>query len=198
MQLLAKKKAGLGIFILTIIVAIALLIFLVWPKFADWRAKNALAKSTRNSLVTLNAQRDEVKESIRKMNSPETDLARLNAALPTTPDVSSLYAHLEILAKSSNLLITAVQATDENDIESPGFGNVAVPGTAIQERPVGSEDLGIINVNLEVQGSLQNFNQFLGAINRSLRIIDVQSVDASAVKDKGISFKMGLRTYYQK
>ena len=58
-----------------------------------------------------------------------------------------------------------------------------------------------MDISFSIEGSYQNFLKFVGDLDKSLRIVDVQSVTFSSLSDKDASsylYNFKIRTYWLK
>jgi Tfp pilus assembly protein PilO len=214
MQIIEKKSVpNIGILITAVALSIILLFFYIIPKYSSWQQSKAEAAQAQAQLQTLQEQSNKVSESLKNINDNQSSLSMVNLAIPDSAGIPDLYAHIEQLAKGSNLILASIQAVDENaknssgQIDASGFSPQAqvqsVSGGKIDPPP--SPTLGVVDINMEVKGSVPNFNSLLSSLEKSLRFIDVQSVEISASNAQTtptspnlLSFRVILKTYYQK
>ncbi len=190
-QVTIVKKPTSGTFVLTLLVSIALVLFLLIPKLKAYNAAKDANKVANESLQTVQDAKEKLAGLYVNIGNQKSDLAKLDTAVPNKTDISSVYALIERFAKSSNLALSSVQGIDDADIPPN-------EKTGEDLHPI-SPTLGVITVNLQVTGSVEGFTQFLSALEQSLRFIDVQTIDISQEKDQSsLTFRTTLRTYYQK
>lgn len=214
-----RRNSNPGLFIASIVLSFLLLAMLIWPKFATLRANRstlANAKADNQKLVQAKAK---VNQAINDLRTNSSDVERLNQAIPDHNSPSELYALIETLALSANLKLGSLQVVDSTKgatatapVATGGTGPANTPpGGTGPATPTGSGPanagsqvlpsvIGTTELNIEVVGTIEGFNQFLASLENSLRVIDVQSIDVSAVKERQgqLSFRVGLKTYYQK
>ncbi len=217
-----RKPVTLGTLILTTIISILLIMFVLLPRYRDYTQKKGVLQTSQATHDDLENKKQHLIEQVKAMNDQKEKIDLLNEAIPDSSSVPDLYAHLESMTKAANLTIAALQAidvTEKEDAEKAraaaantpvGVGNTATatttgkaptpaPASAINAAsaaPTGG--LGMVTVTMEANGSLESFDQFLASLEKSLRLIDVQSVDISNDPDKGLTFHLIFKTYYQK
>ncbi len=211
-QPIKKQSKGIGTFIITTLLAVAALIFFVWPKYKTFIEAKSLKDNNANSLQTVQSQQSAVNNLIKQIQANSSDLAKVDMAIPNQPNLPDIYALIELQAKQAGLTITSMQGRDEADTNKQNGSNASTSadlsqftdqssgsGTGIQTPQPPSPTLGVLDVGVQVNGELNNFSQFLTALQDNLRLFDVQSIDVSSDPDKpGLIFRALLKTYYQK
>lgn len=197
-----KNTNSIGTFIVTFILTILVLLFFAYPKYKDYSAAVAAHATVAEDLQKVKDQQAALENVFGKMNDSRPDLDKVNVAIPDKPDIPDLYALVETQAKSAGLTLTSVQAGDEADKIDNNVSTVIV-GAGQSQSDAGpsspSPTLGVVDLNMQVSGTLDGYAQFLRGMQQSLRLIDIQSIDISADPDKGtLTFRTVLKTYYQK
>lgn len=219
-----QKKSGITIFIISLLAAFALALFYTYPQYKiRVQKKNSLAAAS-DITQKLNSDVQTASNSINLLNSNSDDIDLLNQALPDDGNLPDVYAYLEYLTKTSNLVLGSVQAVDESaDSKSSAQSTLGVQGSGVSTVGVGSTpagvstpasasnasgskgsgslpaSVGIIKITLDVSGSLNGVNSFLHNLEQSRRLIDVQSIEVSTNKKNNTTdFKLTLQTYYEK
>lgn len=216
------------------VLSIALGFFLVLPKYHAYGDAKTAAVNNQTTLEDTKKQVELVSKLFDKVKSSADDLKRADLAVPPKPDVPEIYAYIETLTKSVNLVLNTVQATDESQAPdqntasgsagaNPAAGaislsptNISATGGASLPGAIGqiaggvarlskntssfaNNNLGAIDINLQVTGSYANFTSFLSKVQNSLRIMDVQNVSIAANQGKtDLTFVVSLKTYYRK
>lgn len=196
----APVSSGIGTFIVCVILSIAVIFFLVLPKYQQFGQSRAKAKEAKAVTENLKKSQATLNELLVQMNQKKDSLAKVSLAIPTNPDIPEVYAYLETMSKSLNLTLSGVQATDEaEEAEQQALAGIAPSAKAKAAPPVDNGSLGVIDVNLQVAGTLKDYISFLGKLQNSLRLIDVQAVNVTAEEGKpNLKFLTSLKTYYQK
>ncbi|MDB4939848.1 MAG: hypothetical protein JWO40_273 [Candidatus Doudnabacteria bacterium] len=203
-----KSRSGVGLFLICIILAVVLTFFLVWPKYGQYKDSLAAKDNNQQSLDLIKSQQAQVTTLYSKLQASSADLKKIDVAIPTGVDIPAVYAYLESMAQSLNLGSITLQGKDENEVLDQG-NVVGVSGAPVSGGPtsIGTgapksnlpASLGAIDLTMTVTGSYQNFVTFLGKIQNSLRLIDVQSIDVTSSEGKpDLSFSIAMKTYYQK
>jgi Tfp pilus assembly protein PilO len=216
MQILQKTNYGLGKFLVTAVLAVLILMFLVIPKFGDYRSMRAELKAEQDLEKRLQAEDVEITKRLQTLQEKKDGVALLEMAIPSDPSIPDLYAHLETLVKTSNLTLTSIQAVDQTKTESRAPGSArsmqgfpGLEGEDAQSVTVDSGELnsmtsapapnmGVVTVNMDAIGDMNGYKQFLTGLETTLRIIDVQSVEVNTDEQGKLRFRVVLKTYYQK
>lgn len=146
----------------------------------DYQKKINELESKKSNL----AQIEKVYDSYKKISQEE--IKKLSIMLPPEKDVPSLFIEMEALAKESGLAL--------NSIDVAQAGAVSITAGVAE----GSATLNIkkLNINLKIQGidSYDRLKLFLGNVEKSIRILDLNSLSYSPAQD---SYSISLVTYYQ-
>lgn len=146
----------------------------------DYQKKINELESKKSNL----AQIEKVYDSYKKISQEE--IKKLSIMLPPEKDVPSLFIEMEALARESGLAL--------NSIDVAQAGAVSITAGVAE----GSATLNIkkLNINLKIQGidSYDRLKLFLGNVEKSIRILDLNSLSYSPAQD---SYGISLVTYYQ-
>jgi hypothetical protein len=219
---------SIGLFLLYIFATAALIIFIGYPKFTDWRSASKNIVVDAQTLQTVQSNATAVKSQIGSVQP--TDVSKINTALPATPDLADLYAQIESLANAANVHIVSIQGIIDADAAAAASSSGAVTTdstTAAQTTdssgnpiPVGPikiptipSSLGTVSLNVDVSGNYPAIEQFLNALYTSLRITTVQQTvmttgktgattggvgATSANAPTTVDLKAQMQTYYTK
>ncbi len=169
--------------------------FYLRPAFREFqriRTETKLLRDISAELDELTQNRDSLIQSINAVS--KDNLRRIEQTLPSGPKAAEFLVLLEALAKKNEVVLRQVSLTD-----SPKEG-----AAAKQPKPAGviafsaPGDIKDYPVDLTVSGTYSAFKDFLRDIERSLRIVDVQSISFSAA-GRGDQLEVSIRgkTYYQ-
>lgn len=121
----------------------------------------------------------------------QSDIARVEAALPKELDLPNLLVLVESLISSSGLIV--------QDIDVRSTARVA-PQAATQEPP--SEGREEASIDFSMIGTYESFRSFLEDAERSLRIFDAKSLNFSSPSISqgvgGFRFSVTMNTYFAK
>lgn len=209
-----KSSSSIGLFMLCFFVAVALIIFLTYPKYSDWKTKKQQIASSQEALNQVQSEASTATSEISKVNNP--NLAKAVIAVPNQTDIANLYASIESLSAAANVKLTSLQAianTQESTAQTPSAPVDATGAPVVQPSiPVPNipSSLGTVNVTLEATGDYTAVEQMISSIYHSLRIIDVQKITLTtdqgnggtkvtvASPDPSIDLQLQLLTYYSK
>lgn len=177
----------------TIILVIAGALFFIFTKptysqIADIKARSLAYDLALDNARELQAVRDELTAKYNAF-SPE-DINRIETLLPDTVDTVQLIIDLDDLAQSNGLVFK------DTKFES-GLG------TDAQKTPtdllLDAKEYQTSTVGFVVEGSYENFQNFLRDLERSLRLVEVNSLSFNAApigKTGDFSFQVELATYW--
>ena len=166
-----------------------------WQDFSKLREASQNATSVSSELDELDKNRNDLLATINSVS--KEDNTRIDESLPTSPRTGELLVFLENLSLKHGVTLRRVDLTvppEEKPVETKSS----------QPRPTGNvvKSIGgvkIFPITLELVATYDTFKTLLDDLERSLRIIDIQSVTFSApstLSDK-MNFSLKGKTYYQ-
>jgi Tfp pilus assembly protein PilO len=191
-----------------ILVGIAVAVFLTFtsPLYNDISALRAQVASYNEALDNSKALENERDKLTKKYNSLNPDnLVRLVKLLPNNVDNIRLILEIEKIATPYGMALKDVKySTDNPDTvaEKTPVAGVKGGGVATALR----KDYGTWNLGFTVQGTYNNFVNFLKDLEKNLRIVDITSVDFSSKGGVGASpslseiykYDLQIKTYWLK
>jgi Tfp pilus assembly protein PilO len=178
-------------------------IFFIMPTFDSVNIDRQIAS---DKLVAL----EEAKlfnQRIAELNSQykSEELEKLLSVLPKEEELSALLIQLEGLATSNGLIMESVDFSkigEESDAQEPqptleseeiGVEN----GLAVQTTKI--QPYKILLVSLKLNGDYNAFKNYLQAVEKNLRLMDVvsMSLGGNSIIAQNFSFSINLQVYYQ-
>lgn len=190
-----------------VIAAGAIFFLYTKPTYDSVQAQQASSAQYDDALAKA-AQLQAIKQTLlSKYNSldPAT-LARLNVMLPNHVDNIGLILDLDSVASKYGLPLENVDVSSPNSANSSGAtggsGSVINPAQAGQSVQIGaaSNPYQQITIKFQTSGSYPTFIQFITALESSLRIVDLVSLNISRGGSQGgvglYTYDVTLRTYW--
>jgi Tfp pilus assembly protein PilO len=115
---------------------------------------------------------------IEKLNQYQPELQKIQAALPPDPSLPSLFYLLQKKASDSGLTLEEISAFSISPFKE-------------------KERIKQINFEIKASGSYQAFKDFLLALEKSARLIEIEELSFSAPikKETPISYQLKIKTY---
>jgi len=178
--------------ILLIVIAIGVFFAYTSPAYTG---KVASAKQEVASLDSALAAADAFKERENQLERerlalPADKLARLEAFLPDNVNNIQLILDLDALAARSGVRLSNFNV-GEQPAEGSNQGN-AGGDLSLQE----TETVGNLEITVTATGSYAAFRSFLEASERSLRLLDLVSVNVKAERSGVYTYDMTFRIYW--
>jgi Tfp pilus assembly protein PilO len=162
------------------IIAISGILFfvLVLPTYNSVSARRTALADREESL----AQQQQELDSFNKLKDEATkrsdQIKQFSAIVPATKSPAEIVSMLEVIAKESGLQLSTL----------------AMGSSTVQEKsPYASQA-----IDLGLSGSYTSFRTFVGGIEKNLRIMDIDAIDASPTTDNSpiINFRIRAHAYY--
>jgi Tfp pilus assembly protein PilO len=177
--------------IILIIASVLGFVLFVGPQYQDvvaLRTEESQLKDVLANSRTLQQKRDQLLKTYNEM-SP-ADVARLEKMVPNNADNVKLILELQTLASKYGLELRTAALSEEEEMDR-------TQRTQVQ---IATRDYGTISLDLVVRGSYEGFVGFISDVEKSLRIIDVESLAfrSEANNPSVFQFNISLNTYWLK
>ncbi len=131
-------------------------------------------------------------------NFSGTDRDRLMKMMPDTVDNIRLIIDMQNIALSHGMALKDIKydARAQSNTASATNNATATPG----QLAANQKDYGVFQLEFSVTGSYQNFLAFIGDIEQSLRLVDIESVTFQAPEagSSAMKYVIRIRTYWLK
>lgn len=180
--------------------AIAGAVFYVWPEVERY---NAMRRDTqallriRTELEDAERVRDELAAKIRSVS--ETDLSRAEEALPKGSEAETLIRTIEYYGVQNSVLVSMISLESTSSSEDDSLLDPSVPRPGGGLQVISESQKRDLEIRLDIAGSYANVKRFIDALERHIRIIDVETVDFSAPESAASAVRASIsaRAYYQ-
>lgn len=154
----------------------------------DLLARKEVERQTKESYL---ARLRSIEEGVR---GADRELAAVRYAIPDTPHVPQLFADLQAMASSSGLLLRAIGrgSDDSKDQQAPA----ASPNPGQEDNTFARAPVTRVIVSMGLSGSYESLKEFLRAVNRSPRLLELRTVgigsgEQSSVPEEGAEEETG-------
>lgn len=163
-----------------------------YNQISDLRAQKA-----DYEIVLANARKykEERNALVKRYNAFDPiKLGQLATMLPNNPENMKLILALQSVASQYGLVLQNVKTEDSADATKTAAGNR--PGPGAQTSP----DLGTLTINFSVSGPYSAFTNYVRAIEKSLRMLEIQKISfaASDPKTQNYQYTVSVKTYWLK
>ncbi len=160
----------------SLILALILGLILCLPKYQSWRNLLSEIKVKEIEFQTREEYYSQIREIERKLSEHKEALAKIASALPPDPSLPALFDFLYLTVARSGLVL-----------EDITLERIDLPE---------EERIKEIYVNLELSGSYSSLKDFLLALERTARLIEVRTISFDSPEDpeEPFSFKIKVKT----
>ncbi|PIS39508.1 MAG: hypothetical protein COT33_01570 [Candidatus Nealsonbacteria bacterium CG08_land_8_20_14_0_20_38_20] len=153
----------------------ALGFFLVWPKAQEFRRGKAEIQQKETEFRNLKGYLSELRSVSEELQKYPTEISKIETALPSRFSLPSLINELQRITSERGLIL-----------KSYSLGSL--PG---QESGIKEFSLALI-----LSGSYSAFKDFLFVLERSSRLIEIESISFSSPEEgKPSDFNLGAKVY---
>ena len=169
--------------LILVMVAAAVTFWVLLPLWYSTQAALELKKENENNLAQRKQLTANLERLIGQYNERASDLASFSRAIPVGQNIPELLINLEALASENGLIFSGVNFKPK-DLKAPNIK------TLIME--------------IRVKGSYPAFQNYLKAVEKSLRLFDVISISFNGIAPgqanvnlNNLEFNLSVNTYYQ-
>jgi Tfp pilus assembly protein PilO len=185
--------------------ALALIVvFLVMPSFDEFNLDRQIIVEKQASLEQAKIYNQQITDKNNQFKNEQ--LQELLSVLPKQEELSALLIQLEGLATGNGLIMESVDFSkieQQPQAEAPGTDTgTDMSGTdsgLITAGPAPAPPYKILLVTMKLNGAYDAFKNYLEAVEKNKRIMDVTSLvlDNSSGLTQYFSFTVNLHVYYQ-
>jgi len=176
--------------IICLILSVILGFFLIWPQYQEFNEERWHLKEKEAERDNQEEYFAHVENVAKELSGYENELNKINSALPYDLDIADLINFLDKATSRNGLGIVGISSLSVDKKSSPKNEESVVARTKE------------IDMVFDVKGSYPAFKNFLSTLEKSARVIDVESI---TLKKKQVStkeeesppvFTLKIKTYY--
>lgn len=191
---MSKTITTISFFILALIMGA----FVLLPEVRNYQSINKglrVLEGVEKELADLEVVHSELKKKVDSVS--KADLDQSDKALPRGPEKEGFLRLLEFLVVKNSVAMKGIELAEVQG---------AVSSVASLPRPGGAESVvaieeppKILSFSLAVFGTYGAFKNLLGDLEKSLRIIDVETISFGPFdgESQSLDFRLKGKTYYQ-
>lgn len=144
----------------TLLIAAGLFLFWMFlvPEFRNVMARNEAIQQRRDLLAERQKLMAKIKEAYVQYQERAGDIRKFSAVVPVKKSTAELISELEAIAGQSGMQLT----------------NISI------QQGQSAGDYQVLSINAELAGAYGSLLAFLGAAEQNVRLLDVDSINASA------------------
>lgn len=157
----------------TLVAALAITVFLIRPAYQELQEVDFKVKKKRAELENLEKYYSELQEADSNLKNHKEQLAKVDSALPSQPDLPSMFNFFQNTADQEGLILMDV-------------GSISVAPLHKEKNRV--SPVKTIEMNLEAIGSYNAFKKFVSEVEKSASLIEVKNITFTSkerTKEKG-------------
>ena len=170
--------------IIGLILLVVLGIAAVFPKYQNLNLLQLKVKEKEAEFQSEKEHFSNLDALSEKLKKYEKSLSNINSALAAEPGLPALFNFLQIAASQNGLVLKKIAPT----LPSPLKEELVKKGWSLEIRETG--------INLTVAGSYSSFKNFLSTLEKTARMIEIESISFSALERAGpIDFNLRIKVY---
>ncbi len=190
-KLLADSRYHNSLFEVIVLFVVVVLVgaFVVRPKYNSNQMKADELQKAKAQYEKVETDRAAMEKLLDKMDESEQDIALVDQALPLNGRITALNLLIDNLAVSSGMQLASISTEDMSS-------NVVAGDEELIDDPFGANrKLQVINATVTVTGPVEQFRQFLKLIEKSPRLMDIDTIAISNQEDE-VLYKVRLKAYF--
>lgn len=189
----ASSQTGLAILLLIVII-LAGGWFALKPAFGNYKTAKSNLSATESRLEEKKQAQQSIEKLIADYDSNQQKIEILQSTLPKDLETPQILAMLESLSLQNGLIVEAITISDEELTKLTQ--NQSIP-TPVETQSNPGEVLHTASIGVDLTGSQESFRIWLSALEKNLRLFDIQLLSTSVGNGGDIAFKVQLSVYYQ-
>jgi len=155
--------------------------FFCWPKYQEFKQQGTLLEEKNRALEEKNNYYLKLETLSNRIDAYKEELDKINSALPAEPSLPVLFDFMQKTSMENGLIL--------GDISSS-------KGAISSLRSGGNTGIEKVSLSIFLSGSYSAFKNFLSAIYKNSRLIEVDSVSfSSPTEGELFDFNLSLETY---
>ena len=158
--------------------------FLLWPKYQEFKKKKT-EMETKNEEIRLKEEYlSSLEDFSEKLLTYDEQLSKIDSAFPVNSSPADVLSFLQKTSLENGLILTDVDINKPSSLKDP-----------TQQGSKGK--IQEMSLSVSVSGSYSAFKNFLSAIYRSSRLIEVELINFSSDEGKNLfDFSLELKTQF--
>ena len=172
------SKTALIVFILLCV--FATVFFVSWPRYQELKSTQAKIAEKGVELQYKEQYFRDITDAAKELTQYKEELLKVNSILPSDPSIPALFSFLQTAASQNGLILEGLNLSGISEVSG-------AEGSGVKE----------INVNLAVSGSYSSLKSLLSTLEKTSRLIEVETISLSAPQeaDKPFSFNLAIKTH---
>ena len=150
-----------------LVLALVLGFTLTWPKYQSFQVLRSNVEVKKEELQSKEEYFSQIKEISGELEKYTEALAKIASALPETPDLPALFNFLQSSASQTGLILEKIRLTSLAE--------------------------GEIRVSCELLGEYTAFKNFLLALEKSARMIEIEEITFESPEEFGEPFQFTVK-----
>jgi len=160
----------LNVIIVCLFLTVIIGAFLLYPKYQDWAGLRNQIKEKENELQTKEQYLSDLSNASQGLKEYQEELSVIDAALPSSSSLPALFNFLQGAASQNGLIVK--KTSFSSDINPQGLKET--------------------KIDLKLAGVYSGLKSFVSALEKSARMIELESVSFST-PEKGEIFDFDLK-----
>lgn len=184
-----------GLIVGTIIATVLIGYFLIQPSWKGLQTVNAELPTEQAKEAQVKADQESLNKAKDFFQNQRDDAEKVATAVPTQPNIPAILSILESLSRSNNVFLTSFAP---QQVPTGAAGTGAGAGAAANRSDAGTPSgVNSVEITANYRGEYASLINFFFALENSLRIVDVKSLNVNSNKQAGIEGNITFRAYYK-
>jgi len=158
----------------------ATVFFVSWPRYQELKNNQAKIVEKEVELQYKEQYFRDITDTAKELTQYKEELLKVDSILPSDTSIPALFSFLQTAASQNGLTLEGLSLSAVSEVS-------------------GAEGLGVkeISVGLSVSGSYSSLQSWLSTLEKTSRLIEVETISFSAPQeaDKPFSFNLAIKTH---
>lgn len=170
------KRPVISIIIISLAV-ILLAFFVILPEYKELNSKNFQVEEKRFEFETLEEYFRELSLKNEELEKYESKIAKIGSSLPDNPNIASVFYFIQKTAEENGIFLIST--------------TLASSKKKSQTEKLEASEIKESKFSINVIGSYSSFKHFLSVLEKSARLIEVEEISFSSLKEMETTIETG-------
>jgi Tfp pilus assembly protein PilO len=156
-------------------ISILIILFLVFPQYQNLSSLKERVADFETALKNQEDYFQRLKKTASDLERYKDSLLKIDSALPSNPSLPELFNFIQKLCSQSGLALSKIGS--------------------ISTTPLPQGQLKETRTEITVSGSYSDFKNFLSALEKSARLIEVENISFASQEKDPLAFSLKIKIY---
>ncbi len=185
------KKSNAAATNLIAVIFTIIIVLVAWKLIIpSYVSNSAKLKSLDSEISAAQTKLDSLDTARSDMSSLQKAYDSISVAVPNNNDEPNLITELEAIALSNGIVLPTISIS-----ASDAAGSGATADSAVVDTVSGTTTAVSISISISVNGTYDQLTAFIAALEKSVKFMNIKSMNFADDPDNGLSLSLQLESY---